>query len=272
MFFRKGKKNKKKLGLALGGGNARGLAHIGVIKVFEKEEIPIDMIAGTSIGAVIGGMYAASRDIKDIERVALATDKNKIFEFLYDPSVAGGLIKGDKIENFIREYLDDLKFSDLRMPFRAVATNLSTGMKEVLYKGDLTDAIRASISIPLVFEPVERNGHLLVDGGLAEPVPAATVKDMGAGIVAAVNLDSVYSIKHQDWHDLNIKKVLEGSMNITRIHLAQKCLEDADIAIEPKFSHVGLMSWEAYYSMAKDMIKIGEDAAYDCLRKVKSLL
>lgn len=269
------KKKNKKIGLALGSGSARGLAHIGVIKVLVENKIPIDFIAGTSIGALVGGMYAASKNIASVEDFALSTNKDKFFSLMYDPSVIGGLVGGKKIEDYIRSYLDNLEFNQLKIPFHAVATDLATGNPVVMHRGDVSDAIRASMSVPLIFEPVKRNGKILVDGGVSCPVPVEMVKKMGADIIIGVNLDTICITEDDCDHNLNMKLVMECASNIMRYHLAQSCIKGADLVVEPKFDKSNLavlFGVDQFYSQPKETIKRGEDAMLNKIDELKKLI
>jgi len=183
---------RKKVGLVLGSGGARGLAHIGVIKVLEKNNIPIDYIVGTSIGAFIGAAYASTKDINKIEESFMATDWKRILKFSSDfAPFSGGLIKGEYIKNFAKNNLNINKtFNDLKIPFIAIATDIETGQAEILKSGNLIDSIRASVSLPGIFKPVKIENKILIDGGLSNPVPSNITRQMGADIIIAVDLDA----------------------------------------------------------------------------------
>jgi len=208
---------RPKIGLALGSGGSRGLAHIGVIKALEENNIPIDFVAGSSIGTMVGGFYAAGLSIKEIEKIALSTTWRRVFSVLFDPHLKQGLIGGEKLKTFIEDYINGKKFEDCKIPFVAVATDLKTGEVVVLNKGEMAQAIRASVSIPLVFKPVKINGRILADGGLSAPVPVEIARNMGADIVIAVNLDKHYCDEEREtgWYD-----IANDSLNILRHHLA----------------------------------------------------
>ena len=186
------KKQGLKFGLALGGGSARGLAHVGVILTLEAYHIPIDIIAGTSIGSVIGSLYAIGATIKQLEETALSIKKSKTL-FMIDPTFPhSGLISGDRIEKMLNKFaLKDKTFDDLNIPFAAVATEIESGAEVIITHGKLIDAVRASISIPGIFTPVKYQDYYLVDGGLVNPVPADVVQAMGADIIIAVNLSKI---------------------------------------------------------------------------------
>lgn len=178
-----------KFGLALGSGSARGLAHVGVIQVLEAYHIPIDVIAGTSIGSVVGSLYATGAPIKQLEEAALSIKKSSTF-FLMDPTFPrSGLISGNRIEKMLNKLgLRDKTFADLAIPFATVATDIENGTKIILNQGSVIEAVRASISIPGIFTPVKYHDYYLVDGGLIDPVPVDLVKQMGADITIAVSL------------------------------------------------------------------------------------
>ena len=175
------------VGLALGGGSARGWAHIGVIRALTEAGIDIDYIAGTSIGSVVGSVFAAG-NIKDLEEVAVRLDWKQI-AYLFDVVLPkSGLIDGKKVAGFVRNHLRKTNIEELPIPFCAVSTDLNTGDEVVIREGDIIEAVRASISIPGIFTPVRSNGRVLVDGGLVNPVPVSVAREMGADFVIAVDL------------------------------------------------------------------------------------
>jgi NTE family protein len=222
---------RPKIGLVLGSGAARGLAHIGVIKVLEENKIPIDYIAGTSIGAMVGGFYASGLDIEKIEKLVLDLT-NKDMLNMVDPRIGKGLIKGEKIKTFIVKNLLVKDFKDCRIPFSATATDIKTGEIVILNSGSIADALRASISMPLIFQPVEREGKMLVDGGIGSPVPVEIARKMGADIVIAVNLDKHYI--NEEWQS-GILDTAHDSMNIMRHYLSFYQSKEADIVINLDF-------------------------------------
>ena len=186
------KKKGLKFGLALGSGSARGLAHVGVIQVLEAYNIPIDIITGTSIGSVVGSLYAAGASIDQLEEAALSIKKSTTL-FLIDPALPrSGLISGKKIEEMLNDLaLKDKTFDDLKIPFAAVATDVESGAEVILNQGKVIDAVRASISIPGIFTPVKYQDYYLVDGGVVDPVPVDVAEKMGADIIIAVSLAKI---------------------------------------------------------------------------------
>jgi len=177
----------KPVGLALGGGSARGWAHIGVIRALSEAGIDIDYIAGTSIGSVVGSVFSAG-NIGTLEEVAVRLDWKQI-AYLFDVVLPkSGLIDGKKVAGFVQNHLKKTNIEELPIPFCAVSTDLNTGKEVVIREGDIIEAVRASISIPGIFTPVRNNGRILVDGGLVNPVPVSVAREMGADFVIAVDL------------------------------------------------------------------------------------
>ena len=177
-----------KLGYALGGGAARGLSHIGVLKVLDEQGIVPDIIAGTSIGAIVGALYAGGYKPSEIEQLVLGLDWKKLVRLVDMTLPLSGLLHGKHVVSLLRSVLGDLTFPQLRYDFACVATDIINGEQVVLRDGSLIDAVRASISIPGIFTPVAIKGRFLVDGGLINTVPVSVCRDMGAGYVIGVNV------------------------------------------------------------------------------------
>ena len=193
---------EKKLGIALGSGSSRGFAHIGILRVFEDENIPIVYIAGTSIGAYIGAIYSAGA-IKELEEFILSLDWKKLFRY-YDLRLSkSGIFSGKKIMELLEMVLDGKNFEELYIPFSCVAVDIKRAKEVVFKSGDILKAIRASLSMPGVFTPVEYGDMLLVDGGIMNPVPVDIVKSMGADIVIAVDLSGIFLEENPLFLDFN---------------------------------------------------------------------
>lgn len=250
---------RPKIGLALGGGGPRGLAHIGVIKVLVDHGIPIHYIAGTSAGALIGGMYAYTRDIKKVESYILEKNKLEMLSYIIDPSLRGGFFEGNKLEQFIKGFMGDCTFSDLRIPFVAVAVDLKTGKKVHLHKGLLSKAIHASSAIPMVFKPVDIDNHLLVDGAVLSSVPVETAFQMGADVVIAVQLNKQYHPTF-DAQKLNLLQVGQLSFHIFERKIAFDEVKGAQVVLQPRIENVG---WHALINQEEKQkgIRIGEEEA-----------
>ncbi|MBI4375498.1 MAG: patatin-like phospholipase family protein [Elusimicrobia bacterium] len=181
---------KVQLGLAFGTGAALGHFHVGVLKAFKKEGIPIDLISGTSIGALMAGFYALGLEPEEMEEIAVGVDRGWVYENLFwDLTLPrSGLFAGQTLLRFLRSYFGTREFSDMEIPFRCVAADIETGEEVVLKEGRVAEAIRASCGLPLVFAPIRLAGRYLVDGGLVAPVPTKALSEMGADILVAVNL------------------------------------------------------------------------------------
>lgn len=182
-------KKKLRIGLALGAGAARGCAHFGVIRALREAGLEPDVIAGTSIGALVGGVMAAG-NLGRLEQAVLRMDLREIIYYFVEVSFPrSGLIDGRRVTEFIAQFVEDRRIEDLVQPFRAVATEVVTGEEVVLDRGPLIEAIRASISIPGIFTPVAKDGRVLVDGGLVNPVPVSVARAMGATYIIAVDVN-----------------------------------------------------------------------------------
>ncbi len=182
------RRRKKKIGLALGSGSARGLAHIGVVQALAEADVRVDCVAGTSMGALVGAFYAAGA-VDSLRETFLRFDWKQMVYFFDVVFPKSGLIDGKRISDLIRAHVKAMNIEDLPVPFRAVATDLTSGREVVMKDGDIIDAVRASISVPGIFTPLRKGDMVLVDGGLVNPVPVDAVREMGADLVIAVNLN-----------------------------------------------------------------------------------
>ncbi|MCK4993762.1 MAG: patatin-like phospholipase family protein [Candidatus Omnitrophica bacterium] len=217
-FFKK----KSKVGLALGSGSARGLAHIGVLRALKEKNISIDMIAGSSMGALVGACYARNEEIRDIEETVLNLDWRQLAQ-LADPNLAllfKGVIHGKKVKELLKTVIGDVKFKDLKIPLAVVATDVNTGEEVVIKEGSVIEAVRASISIPAIFMPVKLNNRFLIDGGIVNPVPVNVVKDMGATFVIACNVIH----KLQGRRPIDSTKRQKSSLAISKIQTKNTAL------------------------------------------------
>ncbi|MCL5059158.1 MAG: patatin-like phospholipase RssA [Candidatus Thermoplasmatota archaeon] len=220
-----------RIGLALGGGSARGWAHIGVIRALADAGIEPDIVCGTSIGALVGAAYVGG-ELDRLEAWVRSLRLQTVVSFL-DFSLNGGLIRGDKLIGFFRSHFVDRDMRELERPFGAVATDLQRGREVWLREGRVTDAVRASIALPGLFTPVQRDGSWLVDGGLVNPVPVSLCRAMGADLVIAVDLNS----------DLLGRHLKPRAAKATRKHAAAEpdTLADAVLArIQTGMSQLGL--------------------------------
>ena len=266
---------KRKVGLALGSGAARGLAHIGVLEVLEKEGIPIDMIAGSSMGALIGALYAQGKDVSLIKNLAIDLGSKRL-ALLADPALPKtGLIRGRKIEDTLRSIFGDIKFGDLGIPFACVATDVETGEEVVIKQGLVWQGVRASGSIPVILSAVKRQGRYLVDGALANPVPVSVLKEMGADFIIAVNVtpdlrERIHQVSEEqvEAKEPNILNVIMQMIHIIGYRMVESSLVGADVIIEPQVTHIG---WGDFHR-APEYILQGELAARSCILEIKRKL
>ena len=189
-------KQSKKVGLALGSGSSRGWAHIGVLEALEEHRIPIHCLAGSSIGAYVGAIYAGG-GLESLKRFALSMDWRKVLSYVDVVFPKSGFLDGKKVAELYRMHTSAETFSDLDIPLTIVATDLDSGELVLLDSGNLVEAIRASISVPGVLTPYHYNGRWLVDGGLVDPTPVQVVRNMGADVVIAVDLNTGLVSRHK---------------------------------------------------------------------------
>lgn len=267
---------RKKIGLALGGGGARGLAHIGVLKVLEDYKIPIDMIAGTSMGAVIGALYSAEPNAKKLKKEVTASDWKNLFDYTISKT---GLIKGKRIEEFLEKKLDQIKFNELKIPLYITAFDLDQKREIVFSKGNVAKAVRASISIPGIFIPVQKRGEIIVDGGVTDIIPTDALRKAGADIIIAVNVDSVKEkatlygqeadSKKTDKKIPNLINTMSRSLQVIEAEACKYEIEKekADLVISPNLEKIGTFE----FSKAKKAIEIGERKAKMSIEEIKKL-
>lgn len=281
--------DRAKIGYALGGGGARGLSHIGVIKILEEHGIYPDVIAGTSIGALVGALYASGLRAGDIER-ALRLDLRRL-AMLADVRLSlSGLVQGKRVASALKSFLGDLTFADLKIPFACVATDIVHGKQVVIRTGPVITAVRASISVPGIFTPVQVRGRYLVDGGLVNMVPVSTCREMGAEYVVGVNVipdpaGRIHEPESSQGEDEqgtgvreprprksrqprpgapNVVKVLIQSLYIPGYRIAMENLGDADLAICPEVGNIGFFQFDKEV----EAIEAGERAARAALEEV----
>lgn len=278
------------VGLALGSGSARGWSHLGVIRALEQAGIRPDLVCGTSIGALVGAAYAAG-ELERLEQWVLGLGFKDVVAFL-DVSLSSGLFKGERMMDFFRRYFKDRPIEELAMPFAAVATSLRTGAEVWLRQGSTLDAVRASIALPGFFAPTLREGSILVDGGLVNPVPVSLARAMGAEVVIAVdlgtdmlgrhlrshpsveapagevsewvrklqgNLGALFPARSSDEPKMpSILDVLSTSINIMQVRISRSRMagEPPDLVVAPRLAHFGLLD----FHRAKEAIEEGKRA------------
>ena len=246
----------RKIGLALGGGAVLGAAHIGVLRALEEMDIKISYVAGTSIGAFVGALYAFGNNSKDIEEIALELSWMDISGIALFES---GLLSNAKLGELLGESLGEKKIEDADIPLAVLATDIVNGDKVVLDKGPVAKAIMASTCIPGIFGPVKFDDKLLVDGGIVENIPIDSVKNMGADYVIGVDLNAMKTYHKPD----SIIDVIINSFHFTLKAAAKFQTENADILITPDLSKFNMVSTD----QIKDLIEQGYKDAKEHLKK-----
>jgi NTE family protein len=252
---------RRKIGLALGGGAARGLAHIGVLKVLQEEGIRIHCVAGTSAGSLIGSLFCAGLSWEKIKEIAQDIDWSDLVSPTW-PSL--GIVNPDKLEKTVNKFVQKKRFEDLSIPFRAVAVDITSGEEVVLRSGSVARAVRASCSIPGIFQPTEVEGRLLVDGGLVNDVPTDVVRDMGADRVIGVDLNADRVVPKRPE---NLIEIFFRSLNILIHNSAQKARRVADVMVVPRLAGF------AYHDLSRldELIARGEQAMRDQIETLSKI-
>ncbi|OEF98551.1 patatin-like phospholipase family protein [Desulfuribacillus alkaliarsenatis] len=251
----------QKLGVALGAGGARGLAHIGVLQALKEMDVKIDCIAGSSIGSMIAAFYGNKMDLRMVGKF-LASLNRKHWLDLCVPGL--GLVTGDKFKEIVKLLTHNKNIEDLSIPIAIVATDLEKGERVVFLKGPIYQAVRASCSIPGIFVPEKVNGNILVDGGVIDRVPTSVVKDLGADYTIAVDVAPKKSeVKISTMFD-----VIAQTIDILEAEILKLRLLDADVVIQPKVGHIGIASFDK----VEECIESGYIAAYEKEQQIISLL
>jgi NTE family protein len=254
---------KPKVALVLGGGAARGFAHVGVLRVLEQEKIPIDMIVGTSVGSLIGAMYASNPNSFELEWTSFTLEKDDIFDFSILSS-ATGPVKGEKLEKFINAKVPVKNIEQFKVPFYAVATDLNTGEPVVFSSGPVCKAVRASCSIPGVFTPLSYNNRQLVDGGVLGNVAPEVARQYGANLVIVVSIDK--SLQNKDTG--NLVSITLQAIAIMSNKIDSYKLKEADVLIAPEIGDVGTMD----FTQKKRCMQAGIYAAQKAIPEIKKRL
>jgi NTE family protein len=254
-----------KVGLALSGGAARGMAHVGVFKALLENGIPIDYVAGTSAGALAGGAFAAGLSIAEIAEMSAKVRWSLLGRFAFSRF---GILSTEPMRNYIRQNIPAKRFEDLKLPFACVATDLNTGEAVVMKeRGDLPLAITASCAIPGIYVPVtDEQGRMLIDGGVAEIIPTNTVRSLGADIVIAVDVNSE-GAKFLGAPQTILGVFFQSAMMLMR-NVSKHQLNSADIVIRPAIGH---LRWDEV-GRSKEFISAGEQAALAAIADIKRLI
>ena len=250
-----------KIGLALGGGAARGFAHIGVIKVLEAQGITPDIVVGTSAGAVVGALYAAGHSGFELQKLAHKLDESKISDWSVPDR---GVLKGEALQNFVNDAVAQRPIEAMKKPLAVVATDLNSGESILFRTGNTGMAVRASATVPGVFRPVSINGREYVDGGLSSLIPARHTRQMGADVVIAIDI----SARPGNQPVRGTLDILLQTFTIMGQNLARYELKEADVVIRPQVGNVGSTDFMARH----DAILEGEKAAQAALPQIREAI
>jgi len=250
-----------KVALVLGAGASRGFAHIGVIKVLEANGIPINMVVGTSAGSFVGSLYAFGYNGYQLQKIAIDVQKSDIADITIPDN---GFIKGELLEKFVNRTVRSTPMEKLKIPFYAVAADIQSGQEMVFGAGNTGTAVRASCSIPGVFQPVKIGGHMYVDGGVVSPVAVDAARRQGADVVIAVDISSDLDRGQPEG---TIDTILQ-SINIMYSKISAGQLAKADIVIRPKVGYIRSGDFDKRH----EAIMEGEKAAAEALPRIKEAL
>ena len=252
---------KIRIGIALGGGAAKGFAHIGVIEMLEANGFKPEVVSGTSAGSVVGAFYASGMDAFQMQQHAVALDEASIRDVtLFN----GGLVRGQKLQDYVNRMVGNRAFDKMKKPFAAVSTQLETGQRTVFVNGNIGQAVRASCSIPGVFEPVKIGRFYYVDGGVVSPVPVDAARQLGADFVIAVDISTRITGKTPE----NLLGVVNQSITIMGQKLGQQEIARADVVIRPKVNDIGPADFE---QRARAILE-GEKAALAAMPQIRAKL
>jgi len=254
---------KKKVGLVLGGGVARGIAHIGVLKVLHSYKVPIDYIVGTSSGSLVGAAYASGMDISLIEQVALHIHWPDLVKLAF---FRPGFVSEESIEEFVVKYIGDMNVAELKIPFAAVATDIRTGDEVVLSEGKVSKLVAASSAFPGFFAPADIEGRFLIDGGIAGNVPVDVARRMGAEFVIASNVIPTKYIRTLPRDPL---QAFGRSLDLILNRLSREQVSSADVPIQLEMEED---IWHLDLHKAKKLIALGEIAAHRVVNKIRKSL
>ena len=247
-----------KVGLALGGGGAKGIAHIGVLKALNDNHVPVDYIAGTSVGAMVASMYAFNISIDAIAQIAQRLTLTQITTFKFNKT---GFFTADPLKEILIEHLGDVNIEDAPIPLAIIATDLTSGEEVVFTQGSVADAVCASASIPGVYIPMQLNGRTLVDGGIVQSVPVQAVKAMGAGVIIASQLGGVGAYEEPK----NVLDVMRNAFDIALSHRTHEETKAADILIAMDLRDFSISDNTERYD---ELCAIGFNTASEALKKM----
>ncbi|MDO9002998.1 MAG: patatin-like phospholipase family protein [Aquabacterium sp.] len=247
-----------KIGLALGGGAARGFAHIGVLQVLEEQGIKPDLVVGTSAGSLVAAIYAAGKTPAELESMAMTLDESTMTDWVFP---GRSVMKGEALAKFVRGHTAGRQIEQMALPLGIVATDLNSGQPILFRRGDPGTAVRASSSVPAVFTPVRIAGREYVDGGLVSPIPVKYARQMGADLVIAVDISAI----PEGQPTKGAVDILLQTFNIMGHSISQYELQDADVVMRPRLSGIG----GGDFGNRRLSILAGREAALSVLQQLK---
>jgi len=252
-----------KLGLALGGGAARGFAHVGVFQVLEEAGIKPQMVVGPSAGSVVAALYTSGKNASQLLKLSESMDESALTDWTV-PLISRGMMRGDALAKYMSQNLEIKKIEDMKIPLGVVATDLHSGEPILFQRGDAATAVRASSAVPAVFQPVQIGGKEYVDGGLVAPVPVRFTRQMGADIVLAVDISTPLEANKAD----GMLQILLQTFSIMGKSISDLELKEADLVVKPALSGIG----SAAFNERKRSIEAGRVAMTQALPQLKILL
>jgi NTE family protein len=271
---------KPKIGIALSGGGARGLAHIGVLEVLDGLGVQIDAVSGTSMGAIIGAAYCCDRGLEEVKKLLDSTDWKSFLVFSAFQLSRTGVVNEKKVDEILKIFLGEKTFKDCKKQFCCVAVDILSGRKIILNSGSLREAVLASIAIPGIFTPVCKGSRLLVDGGVMEPLPTIAIRKLSPTFVIASSIvynkimpeplkkEIDYDQKPAENEKISIQAIIDKSVIIMQTQMVRSYLPYAHIVIEPRIADFGFLD----FGKSRDIIEAGRIAAIEKIPEIKNKL
>jgi NTE family protein len=271
---------KPKIGIALSGGGARGLAHIGVLEVLDDLGVQISAVSGTSMGALVGAAYCSGTGLEEVKKLLGSTDWKSFLVFSAFQLSRAGIIKEKKVDEILKKFLGDKTFEDCKKQFCCVAADILSGTRVVLNSGSLREAVLASIAVPGIIPPVCKGNGLLVDGGVVEPLPTLALQTLDPTFIIASSIvfdkmrtgsvkeENVDDLKLADNKKISIQAIIDKSMNTMHTQMVQSYLQYARIVIEPRIGDFGFFDFDK----SRAIIEAGRVAAIEKIPEIKKKL
>jgi Predicted esterase of the alpha-beta hydrolase superfamily len=271
---------KPKIGIALSGGGARGLAHIGVLEVLDDLGVRIDAVSGTSMGALVGAAYSSGRGLEEVKKLLGSTDWKSFLVFSAFQLTRAGIMKEKKVDEILKKFFGDKTFEDCKKQFCCVAVDIVSGTRVILNSGSLRRAVLASIAVPGISPPVCKGNEILVDGGVIEPLPTLAIQTLSPTFVIASSIvfdkarpeslkkENRFGSKLAENKKISIYSIIDKSMSIMHTQMVQSYLPYAQIVIEPRIGDFGFLDFDK----SSSIIEAGRIAAIEKIPEIKKKL